>query len=46
MNIPPQPCDDYCNSPSDRAIMAEDRWAFEDRFKEAPASPPAEEDDE
>lgn len=36
MRIPPQPCDDYSEYPSDRGMMAEDLWAFQDRFKEAP----------
>ena len=36
MRIPPTPCDDYCHQPSDRGIMAEDLWAFQDRFREAP----------
>lgn len=37
MRIPPQPRDDYAGEcPSDPGIMAEDRFEFLDRFKEAP----------
>ena len=40
MRIPPTPCDDYSEYPSDRGIMAEDLWAFQDRFREAPTDRP------
>jgi len=40
MRIPPTPCDDYSEYPSDRGMMAEDLWAFQDRFREAPTDQP------
>jgi len=40
MRIPPTPCDDYSEYPSDRGMMAEDLWAFQDRFTEAPTDRP------
>jgi len=39
MRIPAQPCDDYCTSSSDAAIISEDWLDHCDRMEEAPTKP-------